>query len=282
MKLIMMKGLPASGKSSWAKAYQQDTPNTKIISNDDLRDMLDSGKWSPKNEKFMLKVRDNLISLALTEGKNVIVDGCHLHQKHATRLSSLAQAHGAHFELQDFSHVPPEECVKRDLQRTRSVGSDVIWRMYYQFVFKPEAVPYNEGLPNTILVDIDGTLAHMGDRGPFDWKRVGEDEVNAGIRYLVNAFWSETDVVLLSGRDSCCRSETIVWLAKHDVRYDALYMRPEGDNRKDVEVKRELYEQHIKGKYNVRFVVDDRPSVIRGLWEPLGFTVLNVGKGYEF
>ena len=63
-----------------------------------------------------------------------------------------------------------------------------------------------------------------------------------------------------------------------------LFMRPEGDMRRDSVVKRELYEQHIKGKYNVLAIFDDRPQVIRECWQELGFgdRIFNVGSGREF
>jgi hypothetical protein len=47
-------------------------------------------------------------------------------------------------------------------------------------------------------------------------------------------------------------------------------MRPEGDTRPDEVVKRELYKEHIKGKYNVIAVFDDRAKVCR-MWNELGF-----------
>lgn len=35
--LIMLSGIPASGKSTWAKNYQKEHPNTFVISSDDVR-----------------------------------------------------------------------------------------------------------------------------------------------------------------------------------------------------------------------------------------------------
>ena len=282
MKLTMMKGLPASGKSTRAKEIQAIVGNTKIVSNDALRDMLDDGKWSSKNEKFMLKIRDKIIITALEDGKNIIVDACHLAPEHEEHLSELAYIHGAWFEVEDFTRVSPQECVKRDLQRARSVGSDVIYRMYYQFIFSPESIPYNEKLPSCIIVDIDGTLAHMKNRGPFDWSRVGEDSINFAVLHLLNAVKTSTRIILVSGRDAVCREQTEQWLTRYEVPYDKLFMRPQNDVRKDVQIKREIFENEIRGKYNVVFAIDDRPQVIRGLWEPLGIAVYNVGRGYEF
>jgi hypothetical protein len=54
-------------------------------------------------------------------------------------------------------------------------------------------------------------------------------------------------------------------------------MRETNDNRPDTVIKRELYEAHIKGKYNVLGIFDDRPSVCRMWREDLGLKVLQAG-----
>lgn len=70
MKVYFLSGLPASGKTTWAKERLAENPNgIKRISKDDLRAMLDGGRWSGDMEKFVLKARDALISLALDEKK---------------------------------------------------------------------------------------------------------------------------------------------------------------------------------------------------------------------
>lgn len=82
-------------------------------------------------------------------------------------------------------------------------------------------------------------------------------------------------VIILTGRDGSCENETRQWLADHGVPYDDFYIRPAGDNRKDYIIKREIYEKHIKGKYEIELVIDDRPQVIRE-WRRLGLPVINV------
>ncbi len=64
-----------------------------------------------------------------------------------------------------------------------------------------------------ILVDVDGTLAKMkrgpGERSPFDWHRVGEDNPNMPIINLVKTIyhtrdgsdWINLAVIILTGRD---------------------------------------------------------------------------------
>ncbi len=114
----------------------------------------------------------------------------------------------------------------------------------------------------------------MGDRSPYDWSKVGIDKANEAV-VLINRSVQSWKIVL-SGRDSSCKKETEKWLAENGIDYDFIYMRPEGDTRKDVEVKEELYNNHIKGQYNVLGVFDDRLQVCR-LWHKLGLPLFRVG-----
>ena len=73
-------------------------------------------------------------------------------------------------------------------------------------------------------------------------------------------------MILVSGRDEVCRSETEAWLEKHDIEYKALFMRPAGDKRKDTIVKREIFDREIRDKYAVllSWMINFRvPSMVR-------------------
>src|SRR5574338_951473 len=120
-------------------------------------------------------------------------------------------------------------------------------------------------LTETILCDIDGTIALRGDRAPHDHEYSIEDAPNWPIIHIVTAFsiWYGYGVVLISGRDEKYRNVTSYWLLQHKVFPSVpLIMRPEGDNRSDDVVKRELYEQHVAPKYKVVAVFDDRNRVV--------------------
>jgi hypothetical protein len=139
-------------------------------------------------------------------------------------------------------------------------------------------------LPIAVIVDIDGTLAIRGD-GPgirrfYDWHRVGEDQPNPAIIELVRTLYraGKHHIILVSGRDEVCRPQTVAWLEQSLGTYDDLFMRPHGDNRKDSIVKRELYEQHVAGRYDVRLVIDDRNQVVE-MWRSIGLTVLQCADG---
>lgn len=141
----------------------------------------------------------------------------------------------------------------------------------------------NDNLSPAVIFDIDGTLAHMNDkRGPFDWKRVGVDDVDLIVRHLL---WSLAKsghkIVLMSGRDSICREETIKWCIENNIQFDHLAMRPNRDYRKDSIVKEELFYEHVAPYYNVLAVVDDRPQVVK-MWYEIGIPkVICVGNPWK-
>lgn len=273
LTVIMTKGLPGSGKSTWAKEMLRNKPNSyKRVNKDDLRNMLDNNKHSEDSEKLILNVRDSIILMALAAGKHVIVDDCNLSSKHEPRIRQLIQGK-ATLIIKDFTDVPLETCIKNDLNRNRSVGEKVIKKMYAQFLKpKPKGVEYIDGLPRAVICDLDGTLAHLNGRNPYDASTCDEDLLNPVVANLLKG----KHVILLSGREDKYREPTIRFLNKHGVEYADLFMRATGDMRRDSIIKEELYNEHIKDKYNIEYVLDDRLQVCQK-WYELGLPLLRVG-----
>lgn len=279
MKLIMLKGLPASGKTTYAKKLAES--GYVRVNKDDMRSMLHGGKWSKENEKQVLAIRDQIISNSLENGKSVVVDDTNFAPKHAERLKQLAQNHGATFETKFFD-VPVEDCIKRDLQRPNSVGEKVIWRMYNESLKPPaeEYIPPSDK-PKAIICDIDGTLAHMTGRSPYDYSRISEDLVDETIKSVVNMYYEQAiKVLIVSGRKKECLKATHKWLEDNQVNYDELFIDREAeDNRKDTILKREMFDAHIRNHYHVLFVLDDRNQVVDMWRNELGLKVLQVAEG---
>lgn len=140
----------------------------------------------------------------------------------------------------------------------------------------------NTTLPQAVIFDIDGTLAHMNNRGPFDWKKVGTDSVDYIVRTMLYGFESYGyKIVLMSGRDEICRDETLGWCSDNHIQCDSLCMRPYRDYRKDAIVKEELFYTYVAPYYNVKAVVDDRPQVVR-MWYDIGIAkVICVGNPWK-
>jgi predicted kinase len=280
--LYMTKGLPASGKTTWARELVASNPGSyKRVNKDDLRDMIDCGKWSKDNEKFVLHMRDQMVISALLAGKHVIVDDTNLAPKHEESLRALAKTNGAAFVVQDFTSVSVDECIRRDQGRDNYVGEEVIRGMYDKFLAPPPPAPplVNPALPTCVICDIDGTIAKMNGRSPYDYSQVHTDVPHKPIVELVSMLSESTQIVFVSGRKAECRESTIAWLDQHiSLPATVLHMRQDGDDRDDRIVKEEIYRREIEGKYNVLFVLDDRDRVVRK-WRELGLTCLQVAPG---
>jgi len=120
-----------------------------------------------------------------------------------------------------------------------------------------------DGLPKCIIVDIDGTLALMNGRYVYGSKEAINDVVNTPVKELINLYDDENYVIiLLSGRAHDELVITKEFLKKNDIWYDRIILRKEGDIREDSIIKKELYEENIKGIYDVKFVLDDRNQVV--------------------
>jgi predicted kinase len=280
LKLILTKGLPASGKTTWAKEYIQKHPETANLCKDDLRLQLGG---TNKREKRIIKVRDLLTEYYFEQGYSVIWSDTNLNPVHFRRATELAKQHQVELVIQDFTDVSLAECIRRDLVRSNSVGQQAIEQMYYEYLHVPDPAPeIDPQLPNCYLVDIDGTLAINNTRHPFAWDRVGEDALNPAVAKIVEKLGKDTNIILLSGRSSVCYDLTVAWLKQHHIHYKDLFMRPANDQRPDDILKSELYYFHVRGKYNAIGVIDDRPKVCR-MWRNLGLSVFQVGNpDYEF
>lgn len=276
VKVILTKGLPASGKSTWAKGIVDEHKNAyKRVSKDDLRAMLDNSHWSKDSEKFVLALRDRIILDAVANGKHVIVDDTNLHPKHETHIRELVKGI-AEVSIQDFTDVDIDECIRRDLIRPNSVGQKVIRGMYNSFLKTQETIPNDENLPSAIICDLDGTLCLMNGRNPYDASTCDQDLLNPVVAEIVRS--TPYDVLYVSGREEKYRPQTEAFFANHNIAVSNLWMRQTGDKRKDWIIKREIFDEHIHAKYNVKFVLDDRNRVVE-MWRQMGLTVLQVADG---
>lgn len=289
--LTITKGLPGSGKSHWAKQQVKNSEGKiKRVNKDDLRAMVDAGVWSREMEKEIIKIERTLAGALLAQGYDVIVDNTHLQGDHEAHYQELAELAGYFFDVKDFTDVPLEVCIARDQARPNPVGKKAIMRMYNAALRGKSVqayVPpvYNDDLPYCIIVDIDGTLAHGTGRNMYDFAMVYTDAADIAVGEVVTRYATngpdglpDTYIIVVSGRGKECEAETKQWLEDNGIYYDELYMREAGDVRDDTIVKKEIYEESIKPRYNVRFVLDDRNKVVK-MWRDEGLKVLQVQDG---
>ena len=278
-KVLILKGLPASGKSTYARELLLKEKGRWVRVNKDLlRKMCHDSHWSKHNEKFIIQLRNTIILMALEEGKHVIVDDTNF-SSHIEQIKQLVQGKAKVKVDDSFLKVPVEECIKRDLKRLNSVGKDVIMNMYNQFVRQDiPPVEYNPELEDAIIVDLDGTLAIIHDRSPFDVSKCHQDLPNKPVLETVYKWQDSIKIIAVSGRTDDGKELTEKWLRENRVNYTALHMRKMGDMRKDSIIKQEIYEELIRDQYNIKFVLDDRNQVVK-MWRDLGLTVFQVAEG---
>jgi len=297
----VLYGIQASGKSTWAKGELMRNPGKyKRVNKDLLRRMLDNDKFDFQNEKFVLKMRDNIVESSLRQGFDVIVDDTNfpVSGRHFKRMCEIAQKVGNVRVIEKYFDVTLKEALERNQKPDRTpVPEDVVKSTYEKHVKNKsfacqdlyfqriEKIPYVAGLPHCIIFDIDGTLAHMnGKRGAYDWDKVDIDDVDRNIKTINNIIhrfqesYGGIEIIIFTGRDGMAKEKTEEWLEYNEIWYDKLFIKGINDNRKDTIVKKEYYDNYIKDKYNVIAILDDRNQVV-DLWRSLGLTVLQVNYG---
>jgi predicted kinase len=289
-KIILTRGLPASGKSTWSMEFvKSSNGKAKRVNKDLLREMIDAGVYSKPNEQQILAARDALVSTFIgMHVETVIVDDTNFEEKHFDAMKDIADQFKTFtdrdiaVEYKDFLDVSLDVCLERDSLRIKPVGEKVIKSMHQRYILPTiKELPAVNKKGNAIIVDIDGTLAHRCDRQWFDYSKVDQDELDVTVDGIVKAYHKMGYTILIvSGREGTaeCLSKTHAWLKNHNVPFYDLMMRKEGDYRRDSIVKEEIYNKYIKDKFDVEFVLDDRKSVCEK-WRELGLKCLQVAEG---
>lgn len=306
--VLLLKGLPASGKSSFAKAWVQENPEKrKRLNKDDMRSMLYGGfgayKYSRQTEEAVLQSRDNLLKMYIQQGYDVVIDDTNLHYKHPRRIAEICSLFGATYQEKHFD-VSLDECLKRDALRVGAakVGKDVITEMYNRYVqngkwrhtveFESlQPIEQDKSLPPVFICDIDGTVAKINPANPrshYDMTRVDEDLQKQDVvdtismlqDYMGMSGVRGSKVIFFSGRTDDGRELTEKWLDKHAIFPPGteLYMREVGDQRRDYIVKKEMFDKYVKNRYCVIGVFDDRDQCVE-LWRKLGLQTFQVNWG---
>lgn len=311
-KLILTRGIPASGKDTWARNWVSENPGWRVRVNRDDERFQTYGVYhfeGPKDvvrhmEETMTLLETAKVEAALKAKMSVVLSDTNLTHKFAKEWLRLGKKLGVAVEFKDFD-ISLDEALARNRKRGdeggRFVPEDVIRSFYQRFVNRktgklnpyPVLDPTFEVVlrkyerrgdrPYALCVDIDGTIADMKEcgRSPFDWPRVGEDTPHYDVIDFIKRVESTgVQLIFLSGRDAVCRPETEEWLLEH-VQPEGdllLYMRPEDDGRGDEIVKPEMFWKYVGENWDVIGVVDDRQKVV-DRWRSMGLRVYQVAPG---
>lgn len=311
--IFFLRGAPASGKSTVAKSMMaHSNGGAKRVNRDEIREQLDfySTVGDFQSEKLVSEIeRENILTL-LRKGKDVIVDVTLADPQYLRRYFDIVYNTGYDLE---FSYISMgaslQECKENNNARKASGGryvpEDVIVKMHnriantgdsFDKLFEHLIGEYekNYALKNkyhisrhfekdyVLIIDLDGTIAKMNGRSPYEWNKVHEDVLNAPLDLVLNSIAKEhfdKKMIFLSGRDDICYDDTLAWLQKHNLKVDALYMRKNRDMRPDWVVKLEILENEIIAKNQIPILsFDDRDSICK-LWRHLGIPCYQVDFG---
>lgn len=277
MKAIITVGVSASGKTTFANECVKQ--GFRDINRDHIRFNIvcpgsnwSNYKFNGKNEKQVTEIHENMIMESWSREEDIVISDTNLNKSRRNNLIKTLEGLGYVVEIKEF-HVNQETACKRDRLRANGVGEGVIYRQFIDFRDYVGRITYeaDQSLPKAVIFDVDGTIAQMDGRGPFDWKRVGEDKPREFvIQMLQNYAQMGYIVIICSGRDDICVEETKTWLNEHvgGIFWHELHMRKNGDFRKDNAIKEEIFWTYLAHRYNIVACVDDRPQMIR-LWHEL-------------
>lgn len=329
--VLILRGLPASGKSSFCRDLLSREPNRWIrLNRDDFRGMInntDHYAYNKRTEELTTRVQEQALKEALNAGFDVVIDNTNLVPRFLQQTHDTLKQMGNVKVIEKCFSVSYEECVERNSKRTgrARVPADVMFKManglvmsnfqdrecYYPArpVFVAEQDEFDAAhqiKPRAIIVDVDGTFAIISGRNPYDVAQSESDLPNRPVIECIRAMRKQDrKLVFVTGREDKFRPQTRLFIERHMGNLVAghglhlggkrevcvtdqldtalpdyeLFMRATGDKRRDSIVKFELYNEHIKDRYYVDFVLDDRNSVVDMWRRDAGLPTFQVAPG---
>jgi len=288
--LIILQGPPCSGKSTWAKEYQEKYPDTLVANRDTIRYTLGEGKYTMDREDEVTEIEMAQVKGAMGAGRTVVIDDTNLNPKYLKPWLDLAEEKGYEVRYEKL-YIPYGEAMERSKKRKEEGGlyisKDVMQRFYKKYFkeeFEKEMTDYrvfnmnkyDDKLPNCVICDLDGTIAMHTGRTPFEWDRLFEDQIDWRMKDILRALAATgAEIIFLTGRQESVREKTEEWLTANFGWKHQLIMRPDREFGKGNAVKKELYEKYVKGKYNVICVFDDANYCV-DMWRNEGLLTLQV------
>ncbi len=283
-QLLVLVGAPGAGKSTFAKYHLRTHLNWARVCRDDFWQMHFSQSFlSDLDEQMITRMIDAAIESLLVHKTSVIADATHTKREYLDdyirKFGHLADVSFKVFE--GTAEVLHKRCKARYAETGKFIPATAIdkhighlehLKQKFDFAAREQRQRQNvtmqqdKTLPKAILCDLDGTLALLNGRNPFDASTCDADLLNEPVANVLRNYKQlGFTIILLSGREDRYKTPTLQFLEQHGIVYDRLLMRKENDGRKDAIIKRELFDAEIAGKYFIEFILDDRNQVVN-MW----------------
>lgn len=150
-KIIILRGLQGSGKSTWAKNWVLEDPEHRVRFNrDDIRNMLGQ-YWVPSREGLIDSMYWNMLEQATSTGYDIVIDNMNLNDKYIDEVINFVEETNLwlkqsisnftyEVEIKDFFHIPLQTCIERDAKREHPIGEQVIRNTYEKY--KDKIIPW--------------------------------------------------------------------------------------------------------------------------------------------
>jgi predicted kinase len=317
-RVILTRGIQGSGKSTWAKSFVAESPETRVRWNsDDMRNMLGvymvgnfTSDANKKREKFIGNVFEQWMGLAMAKGYDIVVDNMNLSDRAVNNAKRIVDNFNDStdeveylIEFKDF-FISVNECILRDKARPNPIGEKVIrqtWRNFrdkiiniennkivdsqFDFELKQKGIK-----PKCIIADMDATICFNISGRPFFGNgaanKMNEDVPNIGVIENIKTFLEtaepEDRVFIITGRES---TDDIVDATEAYINkifgpnpQVKILFRPIGSMTSGDKCKIQLYKENIEGKYRVLYALEDSAKVVNAYRE-IGMTVFQVVDG---
>ena len=147
--LILLVGIPGSGKTTYANTYMECTPNVIHLSSDAIRKELYGDENIQGNPAEVFSLMQKRAIKALNDGDDVVYDATNITRKDRASIIKICPQF-----VKIEAHIiwtPIETCIKQDASRDRTVGKEVIDRMLKRF----QAPYYDEGIDEIKVIRPD-------------------------------------------------------------------------------------------------------------------------------
>lgn len=291
-KIFILRGLPASGKSTLARKIVDANPtHTARFNWDDIRNMM-GPYWIPEREntKVLYALRDAFINNMMSNQWDIVIDNMNLNPKELEHYNKIVSEYNSNhtdkYEIEVTTlFTPVEECVRRDALRSNPIGESVIrsiWQRYRNFLCTEEnkeivsKLKSATDLPKAVIFDADNTLCFNISGRPYYGTAQGllDDVPNVNAIIAAQVYHSGgIKVLLVTGREGTdeIKEATQKWMENNQVPIDEYYFRPVNNRESGDKIKAQII-SGISNKYNVIGIYEDSSKIVKSLRE-MGYTV---------